>query len=242
MSRIIIVSGAGTGLGEALSRALVERGDVVIGIGRRAALLENVRSSLPEGRFIAEPHDVSDPVAMRLIVDRTMTDHGRIDGLFANAAIYPRVAFADQDPAVWMETMNVNVGGVVNLCHAALRVMYAQARGRIICVGSFADRAPIAESSAYSASKGALHALVKAIAVEVGPDYPDILVNEWVPGRLRTTMGIETGIDPAQAATWGVALLDLPAGGATGQIFVRDRQEMPPRSLKRRIVDKILRR
>ena len=123
---------------------------------------------------------------------------------------------------------------------AVLPAMMAQTSGRILVVGSFADIAPIPDSSAYSASKGALHALVKAINAELAGDFPDILVNEWVPGALNTGMGIPAGLDPELAAGWGLDIAATGAGGPSGSIYVGNQLQVAPVSLKRRIVGKLL--
>ena len=73
----------------------------------------------------------------------------------------------------------------------------------------------------------------------MGSDYPDLLVNEWVPGGLATRMGVADGHKPEDAARWGLALLDLPPGGPTGQIFNEDRMEEPVLGLKQRVLRKL---
>lgn len=242
MEKIIVVTGAGDGLGQALAREAVSRGNIAIGIGRNAQSLAQTGEGLPSGRYEHEVADVADWAQVESAIGRVLARHGRIDALFANAAIYPRAALLEQDPADWMHTIAVNVGGVLHACRAVLPGMMDRASGRIVAVGSFADIAPIADSSAYSASKGALHALVKAMATEISCDFPDILINEWVPGALRTGMGTASGIEPAQAARWGLDIIATPAGGPTGRIYQRDQLQVPPRSLKRRIFDRLLMR
>lgn len=242
MDRIVIITGAGAGLGRALAREAAKRGDVAVAFGRDAAALAETGEGIDPARYHSEIVDVADFPALDAAVKRVLERHGRVDALFANAAVYPRMSLLDQDPADWMKVLEINVGGVMASIRAVLPAMMAAAKGRVVAVGSFADIAPMAGSSAYSVSKGALHPLVKAFATELAGDFPDILVNEWVPGSLRTQMGTLDGYEPAEAARWGMDLLDLPAGGPTGRMFDRDRLVEPPQSLKRRIVNKLLRR
>ncbi len=238
--RIVVITGAGDGLGRALAREAVARGDIVAGLGRKAGSLRETGQGLPADHYSHEVADVSDWAQVEAGIAAVLARHGRIDALFANAAVYPRLSLLAQAPQEWMHTLAVNVGGVAFACRAVLPDMMARATGRIVVTGSFADIAPIADSSAYSVSKGALHALVKAIVTDLAGNFPDILVNEWVPGGLRTAMGRPDGIEPARAARWGLDMLDLAPGGPTGGIFLLDKLQEPPRSLKRRLLDKLL--
>jgi NAD(P)-dependent dehydrogenase (short-subunit alcohol dehydrogenase family) len=240
MARIIVVTGAGDGLGRALARAAVARGDIVAGLGRTAATLQETGAGLPAERYGWHVADVADWAQVERAVAAILECHGRIDALFANAAVYPRSSLLDHAPADWMHVQAINVGGVLHACRAVLPDMMARGSGRIVVLGSFADVSPIPNTSAYAVSKGALHPLVKAIANELGDAYPDLLVNEWVPGELATGMGKPEGIAPAQAARWGMDMLDLPAGGPTGRLFLHDKLFPPPPSLKRRILNRLL--
>lgn len=235
MDRVVIITGAGAGLGRALARRGVADGDRIVAIGRNEADLIETGAGLDAGRYGYAVCDVADAAALDAAISRAAAEHGRIDGLFANAAVYPRIAFLDQPIAGLLDTLAVNIGGVAAACRAVLPVMMRAGRGRIITVGSYADHEPIPLSSAYAASKGALHALTRAIAVETAAACPGILVNEWIPGALNTAMGVPDGIDPDVAACWGMALLDLPEGGPNGHQFLGDRLVLPPLSLRQRI-------
>lgn len=237
--RVVMITGAGGGLGRALAREAVARGDIAVAIGRDPAALAETGDGLAPSRFDARIADVRDHARLEGVIGEAARAHGRVDALLANAAIYPRGLLTEQPMPLFMETLAVNVGGVAAALRAALPRMMDRARGRVVVVGSYADRGAVADSGAYAASKGALHALVRAAAAEVGADFPDLLVNEWVPGSLATRMGIAEGIAPDRAARWGLDLLDLPAGGPTGQVFVGDRLEQPPLSFKRRLLRKL---
>lgn len=242
VERTVVITGASGGLGRALAQEAAQRGDVPIGFARDEAGLAVTQCSISTGRFEGEIVDVSEFAKVSDAVSRVIERHGRVDALICNAAVYPRLSLLEQSPDDWMQVLAINVGGVMACIRAVLPSMMAEAKGRIIVVGSFADMSPLPKSSAYSASKGALHSLVKATVAELAGDFPDILVNEWIPGALRTQMGIPEGIDPAEAARWGIDLLNLPPGGPTGRVFERNLLVEPPQSFKRRVLRKLLRR
>jgi NAD(P)-dependent dehydrogenase (short-subunit alcohol dehydrogenase family) len=234
-----MVTGASAGLGRALVRALVERGDVAIAVARRPDQLDETVKDLDPARILTATADVRDAEALAAIATDARARFGKVDGLFANAAIYPRGRIHEQGSAEALDVMAVNVVGVANSIRAVLPGMMRAAHGRIVVLGSFADLAPLADSWAYSASKGAIHALARAAAAEVAGDYPDILVNEWVPGVLRTDMGTADGIDPAVAAVWGLRWVDLPPGGPNGRMFSGETIVEPPVGLKRKLLRRV---
>lgn len=234
-----MVTGASAGLGRALVRALVERGDIAIAVARRPDQLAAAVQDLDPARVLAAVGDVRDADALATIAAEARKRFGEIDGLFANAAIYPRGRIHEQGDADALDVMAVNVVGVANSIRAVLPGMMRTAHGRIVVLGSFADLAPLPDSWAYSASKGAVHAVARAAAAEVAGDYPDILVNEWVPGVLRTEMGVSDGIDPDVAAIWGLRWIDLPPGGPSGRMFSGETIVEPPMSLKRKLLRRV---
>lgn len=235
-ARVVLVTGAGAGLGRSLARALAARGDIAVAVGRSPEGLEQTAAGADRSRLLTAVADVRDAAALARVADDALARFGRIDGLFANAAVHPRGRIHEQDPAEALDVLAINVLGASNAIRAVLPAMMRKAHGRVIVVGSFADLDPLPEAWAYSASKGALHAVAKAAAAEVRGDFPDILVNEWVPGVLRTRMGLAEGIDPDVAAGWGLKWLDLPPGGPSGRLFSRDAIVEPAVSFRRRLL------
>jgi len=238
--KTIIVTGAGSGLGRALAVGFVRSGATVVGLGSRESPLLETESLIGSRRFSWHAVDVSDAAHVTSIVNLVAEKFGRIDVLINSAAVYPKISFFEQDAESWMKTIAVNLGGVANCCRAALSVMMRQGHGRIINVGSFADRAPIPNSSAYAASKGGLHALNKAIGADLGDSYPDILCVEWMPGHLNTQMSNFTGLDPAVCVDWALQIIDLPPDSRNALIYVGDHEYVPPKSLRSRVKEKLL--
>ena len=234
-----MVTGASAGLGRALVQALVERGDSAVAVARRADTLADAVADLDPARVMAAVADVRDADALATIAKDAHDRFGTINGLFANAAVYPRGRIHEQSSTDAIDVMAINVVGVANAIRAVLPGMMRTTHGRIVVLGSFADLAPLPDSWAYSASKGAIHAVARAAAAEVAGDYPDILVNEWVPGVLRTDMGRPNGIDPVVAASWGLRWLDLPPGGHNGRVFSGETLMESPLTLKRKLLRRI---
>ncbi len=229
-----VVTGASAGLGRALSIALTRRGVPVTGFGRRAEALEDTaRQAGP--LFTQQVLDVTDTRA----VTRAVSSIAPVL-LVNNAAVYPRRDILDETADSFMHTVAVNLGGVVACTRAALDGMVATGFGRILTVSTFADIAPLPASSAYSTSKGAARVFGRAMVADLSDRFPDIVINDWMPGMLATGMGIPDGLDPAKSAQWGAELALWHDPTLTGTIFEMNRELPPPRSLKGRLKDRLL--
>jgi len=239
-NKVVIVTGVGGGLGRALAQAFVEQGCYVAGIGHRQDSLSETAAAVPSDKFSVHLADVADFAAVQAVIEQILADHGHIDLVFNNAAIYPKQNFLDEDPAQWARAMAVNVNGIANGCKAVLPGMIARRYGRIYNVGSFADIAPISCSAAYSASKGAVRSLTKAIARDIEHLDADIEIHEWIPGHLRTRMSEFTGIEPRVAAGWAVQLAMQPHARTRNGIYENDREWLPPKGLRQRVKDRLL--
>ena len=234
-----IVTGAGGGLGRALALALAPHMQVA-GLGRRMAALEETEA-LAGGNFLPLMADVTDVAEVAQAFD-TARNIAPITVLINNAAIYPRRDFLDESAASFMETVGINLGGVVTCTRAALSDMTATGFGRILNVATFADLHPLPASSAYSVSKGAARIFTRALIADIGDRFPGIVVNDWMPGMLATEMGIADGLEPDVAAKWGAKLALWHDPSLTGTTWEMGAEIPPPRSLKRRIADRVLMR
>jgi NAD(P)-dependent dehydrogenase (short-subunit alcohol dehydrogenase family) len=231
---VVVVTGVNGGLGQALANAFVADGMRVAGMGRQASA-DAALMRLPSESFAYFQADVADPQQVNAAFARVLQRFSRVDVLFCNAAAYPRTSFLDESASDWAATISSNLNGVAYCCKAALPIMQRQGRGRIYCVGSFADIAPIARSAAYSASKGALHALVKAVAADLHGAVADVQVHEWIPGHMKTRMSEFTGIEPTMSAAWAVAMVRADRASRNGAVFENDREWFAPVGLKQRI-------
>ena len=237
---IAVVTGAGGGLGRALAVEL-SKTMPVSGFGRNAAALEETQTQAEPGQFHPVIADVTDFNSVSQGFD-TAIKVAPVTLLVNNAALYPRRDFLEETADSFMEVVNTNLGGTVACTRAALAGMVETGFGRIMNVATFADIAPLPASSSYSVSKGAARIFTRALIADIADRFPGIVVNDWMPGMLATRMGIAEGLAPETAAVWGAKLALWHDPSLTGTTWEMDREIPPPRSLKRRIADRVLMR
>ena len=221
--KVVMVTGSGSGLGRGLAHGFAADGAQVVGFGRNLRdLQETAASARPDAPAIhAIQGDLGQPEDIDALFDCIEATYGRVDVLINNAALYPKLGFLECDPALWGETLRVNVIGLAHCCRRALPLMLKHGHGRILNVGSFAWKGPIPKSSDYSASKAAVSAFTKAIAGEIDRGaYPDLLINEFIPGIVRSRMSDE-GEEPADVYPHARFATTLPSGGPHGVTLFR---------------------
>jgi NAD(P)-dependent dehydrogenase (short-subunit alcohol dehydrogenase family) len=217
--KVVVVTGAGSGIGRGFAIGFARDGAHVVGIGRNEADLARTAEMCGPGKM----HWIAGSVAVETDVDRlfseTLQRFGKIDVLLNNAALYPKAGFLESTFRDWARVIETNVLGMALCCHKALPGMLEQRYGRILNIGSFAWRRPIPAASAYSVSKAAVAVLTKAIVAEIDREnYPDVLVNTLVPGMFKTRMS-QDGEDPMSAYPHARFVASLPPGGPTGATF-----------------------
>ncbi len=237
--RIALVTGAGRGLGRALVLRLAEKGLTVGALGRKPADLETLAGEAPEGKVVPLQADVADPESLGRAFAELDERAGPVDTLINNAAVYPHRDILDETPESFMATIAINLGGVFTCSKLALDRMVPKGTGRIVNVATFAGNRPTQLAAGYSVSKGAALILTKSFIADLGDRFPDIVINDWIPGALRTEMGLADGIDPMESAKWGAALALWHDPALTGALFVQDVEELPPASLKRRLFNRL---
>lgn len=199
--RIAVVTGAGSGIGRAVARAMLDAGYRVALAGRREdALAETARGqadaggSLPSNALVV-PTDVTVEAEVDALFVRVVREWGRVDVLFNNAGAFgPAVSAADIALADWEQTIAVNVTGALLCARAAMRVMRAQTPqgGRIINNGSISAQAPRPLSVAYAVSKHALTGLTRSIDLDGRPFR--ISCGQIDIGNTRTEIMDELGV------------------------------------------------
>jgi NAD(P)-dependent dehydrogenase (short-subunit alcohol dehydrogenase family) len=215
----VAITGGGAGLGRALALGFARDGAKVVILGRTAKTLDEVAALAPAGRIKPVLGDVGQARDVKRMVDEAHAFGGKLDVLINNAAIYPRQAFLDMTPESFDEVMRINVGGTAYGCRYALPGMLQRGYGRILNVGSFAYLGALPTASAYAVSKGGVRPLTKGIACEIDrARYPNVLVNEFIPGEVKTSMSTN-GREPAELYPHARVLVDLPSGGPCGATF-----------------------
>jgi len=186
--RVVIVTGGASGMGAASAQAFVSRGASVAIVDRNAdgamTVAENCASSGARPMVISG--DVSDSEFCDSVVDQVMDEHGRVDVLVNAAGTIHRADSLGTSDDDWRRVMSVNIDGMFYLCRAALKPMTAANSGSIVNFGSIWGGVGSAGSIAYCVSKGAVHQLTRALAldhVEQG-----IRVNAVAPGEVNTPM------------------------------------------------------
>jgi NAD(P)-dependent dehydrogenase (short-subunit alcohol dehydrogenase family) len=171
MTRIALITGAGTGIGRAAARALSADGFTIVLAGRRVELLEDVAAELGSGH-VAVAADVTDPASVDALFAVIEEGFGRIDLLFNNAGIgAPAVPIEELSFERWQAVVDTNLTGTFLCCQRAIALMKRQtpSGGRIINNGSISAHTPRPNSAPYTATKHAVTGLTKAIALDGRP-------------------------------------------------------------------------
>jgi 2-dehydro-3-deoxy-D-gluconate 5-dehydrogenase len=180
--RVAIVTGASRGLGKAAAEALVDEGVHVVAVSRDEVEMERLVAEHPTIR--ARVCDVRDRRDVERLPREAVEMFGRLDVVVNNAGIAPVGRFRDQNWSLWDEVMAVNVTAAAALARAAAPEFCLRGYGKVVNIASTAGILGKATLAAYSASKGALIQLTKALAAEWAPD--GIQVNVIAPGAFRT--------------------------------------------------------
>ncbi|MDQ1747491.1 MAG: hypothetical protein QOD07_1754 [Frankiaceae bacterium] len=165
MARVAIVTGGGSGIGEALCRALAERGDTVVVSDIDGAAAQRVATDIGATATAAKV-DVRDADAVQALVDDTVAAHGRLDLMVNNAGIGVGGDTLELTLAHWDRIIDINLRGVIHGIHAAYPVMARQRSGHIVNIGSVAGLIPPPYLAPYVATKHAVVGLSLALRGE----------------------------------------------------------------------------
>ena len=183
---VALVTGAGSGIGKALTEALWSRGSVVVAADRDLESAQEVAGALQrDGRVATAAHlDVRDLERFREVVAQTFETHGRLDFLFNNAGIVGGGEVANSTIDEWRAIIEVNLFGVIHGVLAAYPLMRRQGFGHIVNTASMAGLVPAPLTASYSTTKHAVVGLSKALRVEASA--AGVRVSVLCPGAIRT--------------------------------------------------------
>ena len=236
--RIVVVTGAGRGLGRAFAAACCEAGATVVVAEVDAETGAATAAALAQAGHRAEfvPVDIASPSSVADLAERIARDFGRVDGLVNNAALATGIGgptFEEIDVETWDRVMEVNVRGTWLVVRALAGLLRRSAAGRIVNLASDTALWGAPRLLHYVASKGAVIAMTRALARELGAD--GITVNAVAPGLVRveateyvprerheqyeTGRAIPRAQYPEDVVGAMVFLLSEGAGFVTGQVL-----------------------
>jgi NAD(P)-dependent dehydrogenase (short-subunit alcohol dehydrogenase family) len=214
VNKVAIVTGAGSGIGRATALALLRAGFSVVLAGRRTEVLmeTSAAAGAANAKILVMPIDVSDPMSVRNLFQKTKDVFGRLDLLFNNAgAGAPAVPLEDLTYEQWRRVIDVNLTGAFLCTQAAFRLMKSQSPrgGRIINNGSISAHVPRPNSAPYTASKHAITGLTKSTALD-GRPY-DIACGQIDIGNAETelTARMKGGVAQANGSVAAEPTMDV---------------------------------
>lgn len=197
-NKVAIVTGAATGIGQAIATQLAKEGASVVvdhvGKSQPDETLQKISSAGARG--IAVEADVSDPQQVENLVQSAVKQFGRLDILVNNAGIESKHPFVDYPFELWQKIIAVDLTGPWLCAQAAAREMIKQGNGgRIINISSVHEDLPMPTNAAYCTAKGGLRMMMRTIAVELAPHK--ITVNNIGPGAIFTPIDKDVETNPA---------------------------------------------
>ncbi len=199
--KVIVITGASSGLGAATARLLSKQGATVVLAARRGQRIESLAEELGKqgGKTLAVETDVTKPEQVQLLVDKTVEEFGRIDVLLNNAGLMPLAPLERLKQDEWDQMIDVNFKGVLNGIAAALPRMKEQKSGHFINVSSVYGHKVGPGAAVYCATKFAVRALSEGLRQEVKP-Y-NIRTTVISPGAVATELLEHISEDDIQKAT-----------------------------------------
>jgi len=181
--RVAIVTGGASGMGAATARRLAAGGAHVLIVDRNGDLAATVASEIGGTSIVG---NIADSGFCNAAVAKAIAQYGRLDVVVNAAGVIVRASGENTTDEQWAHIMGVNVSGTFFMCRAAVSAMKPQGRGAIVNFGSIWGDLGSAGVAAYCASKGAVHNLTRALAMDHATD--GIRVNAVCPGEVNTPM------------------------------------------------------
>ena len=235
--KVVAITGASSGIGEATGRMLAERGAAVILGARRTQRLDKLAQEIRDrdGRAIACPTDVTRPEDMQRLAERAVAEFGRLDVLVSNAGISKIGPMADLDVDGWSAMIDVNLRGVLYGIAAALPVFRRQGHGHLVTTVSTAGLKIVPTQAVYAATKNAVRTLLEGLRQEstdgvlrttsISPGFVDTELDSSIDdaavrAQIRTNMSA-FGLPPGAVARAIAFAIEQPDDVEIGDITIR---------------------
>ncbi|MBM4985448.1 SDR family oxidoreductase [Vibrio parahaemolyticus] len=209
MKKLVVITGASSGIGEAIARRFSEEGHPLLLVARRVERLEAL--NLPN--TLCEKVDVTDQASLITAIEKAEAQFGPADVLVNNAGVMLLGQIDTQDAAEWKRMFDVNVLGLLNGMHSVLASMKARNSGTIINISSIAGKKTFPDHAAYCETKFAVHAISENVREEVAAS--NVRVTTIAPGAVETELlshttsqDIKDGYDAWKVDMGGVLAAD----------------------------------
>lgn len=186
-NKVVIITGASSGIGEETARVLAENGAKVVLSARREDRLQKLSDEIGENAIYMKS-DVSDVEDMKALVKLAKDKFGKVDALFANAGTMPGSNMSELKVQDWMSMINVNIVGVLNSMAAVLPEFLAQKSGHIIVTSSAAGTRSVPGNAVYCGTKHFVHAMLDSFRMEAVMEGSNIHATTIYPGAVKTEL------------------------------------------------------
>lgn len=201
---VVMITGAGSGIGRAMALACGHSGALVVCCGRRRQPLEDTATAIREtgGAAEADPVDITSWEDVKGTVDGILTRHGRIDTLINNAGRFASVGpLWESEPDNWWQDVTVNLLGTMHCCRAVVPSMVARNSGILVNLSGGGAATPLKAGSGYGSSKAAILRLTDTLALEFATIEKDVYAVAVDPGFNDTDMTRALS-DNERTASW----------------------------------------
>lgn len=186
-NKVIIITGATSGIGEATARVLAKHGAKVVLSGRREERLEKLANELGDSAIYLKS-DVTNVEDMKAIVKLAKEKFGKVDVLFANAGFMPAGNMSELDIKGWMDMVDINIKGVLNSMYAVIPEFYQQNSGHIIITSSRAGTTLVPGNAVYCGTKHFVKVMLQSFNSETNQEGKNMRTTTIYPGAIKTEL------------------------------------------------------
>ena len=221
--RVVLITGASSGIGAATARTLSERGARVVLGARRGDRLRSLVDAIGSERAVGQVTDVTDPASIAGLVDLGLERFGMLDTVFCNAGLGGGGSIVDGDAQRWRDILLTNVYGVALTMRGTLTPLLAAERGHVVVTASLAGR-KVSHNHMYSASKFAIEAIGEGLRQDLRGRVRVTLV---APGMVETELALwpEKVLQAEDVARTIAFCLEQPPDVAINHVSLRDRNQ-----------------